>query len=259
MDDITKSATEIAARSMSAWNSVYIFRWMGQLGLPHAKSQAAWQHERTVQDIAASEEYRELFTGDLQNLIDTGFFKNVTKGLIEQSVTTFESVLDAASLVFAHSVLDGAAFDWCRLCARAVPDDVMQYVAKKTFTLAEIKAANFTELRDDAIRKYVSDLEKESVLKKLDALFALCHPPSGFVGINKYRYDRTRIEELDNLRHDYVHRGALGVRLPRGDDDIWYLWKTTNFLLPLVSQRYGIRIDPNQFIGSLGVATASGR
>jgi hypothetical protein len=258
--DVTKIATEIATRSMCAWNSVYIFRWMGTLGLPHAKKQAAWQHKRTVRHIAEAEEYRELFTGDPQKLLHSGFFESVTKGMIAQSVTAFESVLDAASLVFAHSVLDGAAFDWCKVCARAGPEDLMQYVAKKTFSLAEISAAaNYEELRDDAIAKYVDDLGKESLLKKLDILFALCRPPRGFVGIEKYHYDRERIRRLDNLRHDYVHRGTLGVRLPRGDDDIWYLWKTTNFLLPLVSQRYSIRIDPNQFIGSLGIATAGTR
>jgi hypothetical protein len=80
----------------------------------------------------------------------------------------------------------------------------------------------------------------------------LCRPPHGFVGINNYRYDRERILQLDNLRHDYVHRGALGVRLPRGDEDICYLWNTTNFLMPLVCQRYGLRLDPNQCVASIG-------
>ena len=53
---------------------------------------------------------------DRQNLVDLGFFQNVAKAMTEQSVMTFQSALDAASLIFAHSVLDNAALEWCRVC-----------------------------------------------------------------------------------------------------------------------------------------------
>ena len=58
------------------------------------------------------------------------------------------------------------------------------------------------------------------------------------------RYDRDRIVALDTLRHDYVHCGGLGGRLPQGDDDLRFLWNTTDYLLPLVTHRYGIPLDP---------------
>jgi hypothetical protein len=166
--------------------------------------------------------------------------------MTDQSVSAFESALDAASLIFAHSVLDSAALEWCRVCALVQPNDFMPYVAQKTVSVSEMEgAASFEDILHSVVNRHLRDLEKESLIKKLDSLFALCRPPSNFVCIENYRYDRDRIVSLDKLRHDYVHRGGLGGRLPRGDDDLWFLWNTTNFLLPLVNHRYGIRLDPN--------------
>jgi hypothetical protein len=47
-----------------------------------------------------------------------------------------------------------------------------------------------------------------------------------------------------------VHRGWVGGRLPQGDDDLVFLSNTTMFLFHLVTQRYGIRLDPNALVGA---------
>jgi hypothetical protein len=95
-------------------------------------------------------------------------------------------------------------------------------------------------------------LEKKSLLKKLDRLFALCHPPPSFSPpcFQSYSYDRERIVKLDTLRHDYVHRGWVGGRLPQGDDDLVFLSNTTTFLFHLVAQRYAIQLDPDALVGA---------
>jgi hypothetical protein len=225
---------------------------MGQLGLPHATNQAAEHLQRGFQSAASmAKDVRvfenlvkavtKLFTGDWPKLADPRF---LTKAITEQSVTTFESALDAATLIFAHSVLDSAALDWCRVCALAEPEDFMPHIDQKKVTLSEVQRAEYSELRETAINGYLDRLEREPLIKKLDLIFSLCPPSPTFVGIEDYRYDRDRIIALDNLRHDYVHRGALSVRLPRGDDDLSFLSLTDAFLLFLVIQRFGIRLWP---------------
>jgi hypothetical protein len=115
------------------------------------------------------------------------------------------------------------------------------FIDQKKVTLSEVQGtASFSELRDTAIKDYLDKLERESLIKKLKLILDLCGTPPA---IEKYCYDQERIVVLDKLRHDYAHRG-LGGRLPRGDDDLWFLRNTTDFLLLLVNQRYGIRLDP---------------
>jgi hypothetical protein len=246
-------AAEIFGRTVSAWNAIYTFRWMGQLGLPHAAKQAAWQHERTTRHIATADEYKRMFIGDgaREKLIQAGVFETAAQAMTDNAVQVFNFISDASALVFAHSVLDGAALDWCRVCAIVEPDDLMPYIGQKRVSLANIKEINFAELRDSEIRTFLSALEKESLLKKLDIIFAICRPPQNFVAMEGYRYDRARIVMLDNLRHDYVHRTKINLRLPNGDDDLWYLFKTTHLPLSLVNHKYDIRLDPNRILDAM--------
>lgn len=244
--DAERLAQEIFIRTADAKLSVFAFRGMGQLGLPHAKNEEARTWEQNFKRGFARAEEIAAFSGQKDSF--HRFFENEAKRITDKSVTAFESALDAASLIFLHSILDTAAFDWCRVCAVACPDDFMPYIGNRQFTLTEVQAASFSELREKAICRHLETLERESLLKKLDILCALCHPPPSL--LQNYSYDRKRIVDLDTLRHDYVHRGWVGGRLPQGDDDLVCLLNTTSFLFHLVTQRYGIRLDPNALVGA---------
>jgi hypothetical protein len=249
--DAERLAHEISIRTQEARISVFAFRGMGQLGLPHAKNQEAQTWEESFKRGFARAEELAAFSGQKDSF--DRFCEDQVKQLTEKSVTAFEAALDAASLIFSHSLLDTAAFDWCRVCALACPDDFMPYIANRQFSLAEVQATSFSELREKAIGRHLEKLERKSLLKKLDVLFALCHPPPSFSpsGFQNYSYDRKRIVDLDTLRHDYVHRGWVGGRLPQGDDDLVFLSNTTTFLFHLVTQRYGIRLDPDVYVAAL--------
>jgi hypothetical protein len=244
--DAEQLAHEIFIRTTSARISVFAFRGMGQLGLPHAKNQEARTWEQNFKRGFARAKELAVLSGQKDSCLDR-FIEDQVKQMTETSVTAFEAALDAASLIFSHSLLDTAAFDWCRVCALACPDDFGRYIGDRKFTLAEVQAASFSELREKAIGRCLKTLERESLLKKLDILFALCHPPPS---LQNYSYDRKRIVDLDTLRHDYVHRGWVGGRLPQGDDDLVFLSNTTTCLFHLVTQRYGIRLDPNALVGA---------
>jgi hypothetical protein len=239
-----RSATVQFHRSLAAWNSVHTFRWMGQLGLPAAKKRAAWQHQQTMREVATEAEYAKIFTVDRSVLAERGFFDEVAVQMTELAANTFESSLDAASLIFAHSVLDNSVLEWLRICWLAAPDDVLHLVEQRRFSLAEMRDAGFAELRSSAIGAYLEQLERESLLKKLDAIMSVCKPGEGVRAPLRYRYDRKRIEALDNLRHNYVHGDPAIMRLPEGDDDIAYLRQTDMFMLSLVNWRFDVRIDP---------------
>jgi hypothetical protein len=146
------------------------FRWLGQLGLPHATRQATEQlHQRfesasrRVQDALEArmldkmiKAATKLFTGAWPPQADPDF---LAQALINHSATTFESALDAATLIFAHSVLDSAALDWCRVCALAAPDDFLPLINQKKVTLADVQAAaSVAALRAPALEAYINSL-----------------------------------------------------------------------------------------------------
>ncbi len=82
-------------------------------------------------------------------------------------------------------------------------------------------------------------------------MFAVCQPPAGFAPINDYEFDRDRLLTIDKNRHDAVHGQVLANPLPQGDNDIWFLMQTTNYLMAMVNARFDLKIDPMSFITGL--------
>jgi hypothetical protein len=244
MEKAEQLASELFFRSLSAWNRVYKFRYMAQLGLPHATAITDREHHQWAHEFAYSEEYAKIFRVDRAELIEKGYFEGFAATLTDQAVATYEASLDAACLIFAHSLLDSTVLEWCRVCSLARPADFLPQIGQKRVAIADMEKAPWPELLQRAVADHFDILARESLVRKLDLLFSLCQPPADFEGIVDYRYDRNRIIALDALRHRYVHGDDLSLRLPSGDDDIVYLQKTSMFLMSLVHQRYGIRIDP---------------
>jgi hypothetical protein len=150
--------------------------------------------------------------------------------------------VDAASMVFAHSILDDMAFDCVRTVAVAAPADLEQFFDQGTFRLAEVRGSTYETLRGRLMERYLEKLEKESLLVKVDRLHACCRPPQGWEPMGGYHYESARLAQLDKLRQDIVHGPRLSS-IPTVDDDLDYLQRTGLYLITLVTHRYGVRID----------------
>jgi len=235
-------ANEIFHRSVFAWGSVFTFREMCRHGRSQAIGAIAQERAANVREVLSSDEYAGLFTVDRKD-ISPDTIDQWLGTLIQNDAKTYEASLDAASLVFAHSLLDGIAMDLCRVCSLVRPTDFMRWVDQKRFSLADSQHKLWLDLLKMSVSDYLKTVERESIIKKLDLLFSLCQPPKKFEPMAGYRYDRERIQALDDLRHRYVHGAYPAERLTKGDDDLVFLQRTSLFLLGLVNQRYGIHID----------------
>jgi hypothetical protein len=151
--------------------------------------------------------------------------------------------VDAAALVFAHSMLDAAALDYCRVTALLSPQDWEPHVEKKRFELQEIRTKTADQLLEETLEKFLEELDRDSLLRKIDLLFQQCKPEAKWSPIQNYEYDRERMKKLDQMRHEIVHgRGPEAASM--SPDDQEYLLSTSVFLMLLVNHRYGIRLVP---------------
>jgi hypothetical protein len=64
-------------------------------------------------------------------------------------------------------------------------------------------------IRDELIQAILSQLERESLLKKVDMLFRLCNPPEGYAPIDNCVFDRKRLDAIDSQRHRIIHANGL--------------------------------------------------
>src|SRR5262249_3098878 len=97
--------------------------------------------------------------------------------------------LDAATILFAHSMVDGAAFDYCRVTALHAPEDWESDLLNKQVPLNIVRKESYEKIRDDKLRQALVDLEMESLRKKIDRLHARCQPPDKWSPMTGYMFD----------------------------------------------------------------------
>jgi hypothetical protein len=155
--------------------------------------------------------------------------------------------LDAAVLVFYHSLLDATVFDYCRVTVLHAARDWEQDLKNTQVQLLETQSKSYDQLLQAKLDERLEKLERESLLTKVDRLFARCSPPSGWSPMVGYAFDRERIKRFDDQRHEIVHGKALGKPLTLfqvSDENLVYVQKTGMFFMGLVNFKYQLRIDP---------------
>lgn len=238
--------SETFGRFISNWSFVISLRQVSEVALPLASTALAPAHADIVEVIAADPNYNKMFVNldgswspwseELKGLMSTG--------ITATAVSNARKAIDAASLVFAQSMLDDSAWSYCRVCALIAPQDWEPFVEAKKIDFAAVLSKSSDAIRDELVQVALSQLERESLLKKVDMLFRLCNPPKDFAPIDNYIFDRSRLEAIDNKRHRIIHANGLKAELENIDDDLEYVKKTSNFLMGLVHQKYGVQIHP---------------
>jgi hypothetical protein len=177
-----------------------------------------------------ADEYRKLGKTGAQVIFDSSY-----------------ATLDAAVLVFYHSLLDALAFDCCRVTVLHAPRDWEQDLRNTQVQLLETQSKSYDQLLQAKLDERLERLERESLLTKLDRLFTRCNPPSGWSPMVGYAFDRERIRRFDDQRHEIVHGKTLGRPLTLfqvSDESLFYVQQTGLHFIGLVNLKYHLRIDP---------------
>ncbi|MEZ5490259.1 MAG: hypothetical protein R3F50_08060 [Gammaproteobacteria bacterium] len=173
-----------------------------------------------------------------------GGVDNLGQQLVENEIRTFTAAIDAASLVFAHSIVDGAVLDYLRVTYAHSKESWLPFVANKNIKISDMTQKDNDTLIAEKIEALLDELDRQPLLVKSDRLFQICKPEADFNPIVNFRFDKDRLEQLGELRHKVVHGSGVVGTLPNGDDDISFLWSTANYYMSLVNMRFDTKIDP---------------
>ncbi len=228
--------------STSRFGIINSFRELARLGLSSAASKYFEKCMFIAYDLLNNPDNETLFLDKEKFYKETGGTIGLTRKFLENHVKNFNSIVDMTSLVFAHSILDNAAFGFCKATALACPADWEVFIKHKQFSLDEFKEHTYDDLLFEKLTYYLQNFEKESMLKKIDRLFQICKPPKDYSPITDYSFDRVRLENLDSIRHEAVHGSGPIPVMPEGDGDILYFMQTSAFLMSLVNYQYDLKL-----------------
>jgi hypothetical protein len=240
--------SETHGRVMRAWSTVSIFRQVVEAGFPAATKTKTKEAESLYDLVVSDPDYMKLVT-DVE-----GFRKGMPKEkfveiAVKTNADTATNLLNAATVLFAHSMVDGAAFDYCRVTVLHAPQDWEPDLSNKQVALSLVRDRRFDEIRRLKLEDLLEDLEMESLRHKIDRLHARCRPDKGWSPMNGYAFDLARIERLDLLRQDIVHGNALGQPIADAVGEFDYMSRTCWYFMGLINMRYGLKLDPYVALG----------
>lgn len=243
LNEAERLFNDVMARCYDRWRFVLSFRITAKASMDAAAGQIAADKITFVAEMLHGSEFDKILI-DKDKFFEMNPPDKIVEQMTAQTIAEMELMMNAASLVFVHSILDAAALDFCRVTALASPKDWESVVEKKGVSLAEAKEANYEQLLRQKLKDCFVQLERESFLAKADLLLARCKPEPKWSPMNNYEYDRKRLEQLDKFRHNIIHGDGLGMELKNADDEIDYLMRTALYFMGLVNMRYGLKLAP---------------
>jgi hypothetical protein len=244
-----KLYTDILMSLIRGSSDIATFRKLADLGMPHATEAIASENERFAATLLENQglDLGSIKTADLFRFL--GGPAAVGGSLTAHQVLAFRRAVDGASIVFMHTTLDGAVTDLCRVTALLAPKDWHPYIAGRKVTIAALASMTTDQLQAQALEEYLAALDRESLIRRVDCLLAICRPGDLRQLRPTFAYERDELERLDRLRQAIVHTGGPPPDLKDAPKAVEYLLNVGLLLFEVVNHRYGVRIDPLHGIG----------
>jgi len=233
---------------MKNWAVISSLRQFRNAALQSAAERLAEQHAAFVDLFRTEPAYRRIFTNP-ERPVPENILQMLQTQMTEGVLLNAHAAIDASSIVMAQSILDDCAGSYLKVCSVIAPEDWRDKVDAKKVDLKSVRERSYDDLRDELIRARIDQIERESVLTKIDLLFSLCTPPVDYAPLNNYAYDRARLERIDGERHAVIHGNGFVTPLPTIEEDLDYISKSAWFVMGLVNQKHGLQIDPRRFMG----------
>jgi hypothetical protein len=253
-EDATWIANRVLAGSIKLNATINGFRKAALLGLPHSKDGLHAQHL----DFC-NREIEHFYLGPPEE-VDTAKI-SLAHSLTESVLEAATYSIDAASLVFAHSMLDGAAADLLTACAYCDPERFAKYYAEKKITIKDAMTTRSLEemawAQMDLSLRHAA--RNDSLMDKVKTIQDATTPPYDANMMGGFIPDIEVLRTLDKRRIAIVHGDGLFEALPDIEDNILYLHKTALYLVFKVLAKYSLKLNPAAMAPLLSKPTDMGK
>ncbi len=144
--------------------------------------------------------------------------KSTSESLAKQGSMT----AGAAYLVFTHSIVDALLFKLIRVVSLLKPE-AWEYRLNKQLSLKDIKEKSFNELRESLLDKHLEEVvNRAPIVVKAELILKFCGSPTKAAFLANYTFNKSKLEEANNLRRQTVHGAYLGQLIPNANQRIEY-------------------------------------
>jgi hypothetical protein len=163
---------------------------------------------------------------------------DITDAMARRSIRLAKQTADSATLIFAHSMLDGVLIDACMISFLARPADWFPFVYGRKIELRFLLPGKTKPLIQKSAEDFVRQLGRESMVKRAEYLQRICFPklkgskfPMGWLA-------QEELESFDKLRHGIVHGRSFAKKVVDVDKQVHFAFQSGMTALMLVNQAY---------------------
>lgn len=239
-------------RMNNGWAIIHSLRMVSTAGMPYAAKIVEVEQTSLVSDLTISGQLKKFIIGivDDDDLKKTADF--LSQKLTEQTLKNASSSVDAASLLFAHSVLEDGLNSFLKITSDVAPEFWKDRVKKKPFDLEAVMKHGLDDVVASFVREKIWSIRRsESLINKIDLLLEICRPPGPPSNPN-YKFDAAKLKTIDKLRQDIVHGDLLGTAIADVHEKLEYLRNTWMYLFMLMHDSFGLRLDPTMLTSEPG-------
>lgn len=192
-------------RFMGGWGEVWTFREVAELGLPAIEPHLSRHKRRVMDNLVRSPEWANMVR-NRDEFERMGGAEGVATRMTAMSLKSARASIDAASLVFAHSIVDAAAAGFLRVSAMASPADWQTTLDARKFSLADVRASGYDSLFGDLLLQELDRIERNDSLPRKATSFSDSADPSrnGF-----YQSNMTSRSYGESI--DFVMTSSTGI------------------------------------------------
>ena len=158
--------TKTFVRIQRAWGVITSFRQVAEAGLPQAEQVLSKQHLIAAKYFLTEKEYDRIFFDKEGFLKSMGGIEGFARSLTGLAIKNSRNSVDAASLVFTHSLVDDVATSLCEVTAAVAPKDWEKYLDEAAVQLKDVRDVSYEKLRETALQKRIKQLRFDPLLNE---------------------------------------------------------------------------------------------
>lgn len=163
---------------------------------------------------ATGSAYEEVY-GDGKHYVSK-FPDSAVQFQLIRNLDIFSYGLFSHNIVMHHSIFDGLLSDLLSLIADEQPALFADEIKKKTLKISDLQTSNPDQIMKLVIDRYVADLCRESIFKKMDAICRIIKGPLPTMKprvIEGYTRDDVKLKNIDDRRHEIIHNPLKRVNI----------------------------------------------
>lgn len=228
-------------RYINLWSNVDNLRIVAEAGVSQAKTVLEEANINFMKRVLSDPQFNEMFVNKDEFIKTMGMQAGTI--MTEKMLSIAAISRDAASVVFAHSILDAFLFVLCKIGFDADPQSIEKFIEKRQISYKAARDKTTEQVRQELLGNYLSALERESLLRKCDVLYQQCNPKAGFSGVANYEFDQTKLSAFDELRHDIVHGLRIDRPINNIEDQLEYARNTGFHFMAMLNSRYELKLN----------------